>query len=117
MNNVDLEKEALILQFLTGALHDQPIRDHIVQFVDFFSSPSHHFLVTEYIDGMNLKDFVHEAHQYIECGRLCRGEWAKTVKDIMWMITATIHWLHNVCHCKFGPHSMTLYIFKYPLNL
>lgn len=99
---VDLQKEALILQFLTGAVQDQPIQGHIVKFVDFFSTPSHHFLVTEHIDGMNLKDFVHEAHEYIDNGRLYRPEWARTVKEIMWMITATIHWLHNVCHCMYN---------------
>ena len=71
----------------------------MTRFVDFYESDSHYYLVTSWVDGLNLSDFAHKAHALIEEGKMSHKDWFKTVKYIMWQLTATIRWLHDVYGC------------------
>merc|ERR1719361_154587 len=93
----DIVKEAMILNHLT--VNNQAAGNHIVKFVDFYESESHFYLVTEWIEGDNLLAFSQRAHELMEEGRLSRKDWNKTVKYILWQLTATIRWLHVVFRC------------------
>ena len=55
--------------------------------------------VTEWIEGDNLLEFTRKAHELMDEGRLSRKDWSKTVKYILWQLTATIRWLHVVFRC------------------
>ena len=90
-------KEAIILRHLT--VDNRATGNYIVKFIDFFESESHYYLVTEYVEGMNLKEFVQSAHGYIREGKLELKEYQKTVKYIMWQLIATLRFLHDVFHC------------------
>lgn len=92
----DLLKEAILLKHLTQ--HNRPTGDYIARFVDFFESSTHYFLVTEYVEGMNLAQFVREAFSLMTQGRLSRIDYQKTVKYLFWQMVTTMRWLHDVCH-------------------
>eukprot|EP01084_Bolivina_argentea_P200219 342406_1 len=91
----NIKKEAIILKFITV---DNKLNG-IVQFLDYFESESHLYLVTEYINGMDLKQFVHKAYLYIINGKLELKEYVKIIKFIMWQLSAILVWLHEAYHC------------------
>jgi len=93
----DVMKEAMLLNHLT--VNHQAAGDHIAKFIDFYESDSHYYLVTAWVDGLNLADFTTKAHALIEEGKMCQKDWLKTVKFIMWQLTATMRWLHDVYAC------------------
>ena len=93
----NIVKEALILHHLT--VDNEPIANYIVKFVDFFQSEHDYYLIMEYIDGINLKQFVDKAHQYINDGKLSLKEYQKIIKYIFWQLIALIRWLHDDMHC------------------
>eukprot|EP01083_Nonionella_stella_P095084 266865_1 len=94
----DIVKEAIILRHLT--VHNQPIGDTIVQYIDLFESDTHCYLVMEYVQSnINLKDFVLQCHAYIKQGKLGLSEYQAMVKYILWQLAATLHWLHHDMHC------------------
>ena len=98
----DVVKEAIILRHLTLNLDSQPTGDCMIKFIDFFGTSSHWYLVTERIESaVSLKDFVHEAHEYMDADRLPLEHWKNVCKSMLWQLTATLHYLHNVCRCKF----------------
>ena len=55
--------------------------------------------VTEFVDGISLKDFVERGHALIADGRLSIKDWAGTVKYLIWKLVSILRWLHDVCHC------------------
>ena len=55
----NIMKEAVILKHLTVDNH--MLGNYVVRFVDFFESDTHYYLVTEYVNGMTLKEFIHAA--------------------------------------------------------
>jgi len=72
---------------------------HFAKFVELFESSTHIFLVTEYIDGITLREFADRAHALLRCDKLCHKTWLKTVKHIMWQMTAAVNYLHSVFGC------------------
>jgi len=56
-------------------------------------------LVTEYIDGISMNEFILIAHQYIYEGAMKQGHWVKIVKEIMFQIISTINRLHRIHRC------------------
>jgi len=93
----DVKKEAAILRHLT--LRKGATGDHIAKFIDFFESGTHHFLVTDYVDGVTIAEMADTAHSLIVAGKLSRKQWLKTVKFILWQLTGAVHWLHTVYGC------------------
>ena len=93
----DIVKEAMILKHLT--VDAQPVGGSIVRFVDFFESSTAWHLVTEYVDGLTLKQFVRRAHAYIGAGQLSRSFYAKHIKLILWQLATLLDSLHSVYHC------------------
>merc|ERR1719420_1952656 len=91
----DLIKESVILKHLTMDNNNK----YIVKFVDFFESEEFLYLCTEFVEGMNLKEFVTASHKYINEGRLSLKEYRKRMKHILWQLTTTMYWLHDVYHC------------------
>jgi len=92
----DIKKEAAILQHLTV---DNTPTGKVARFVEFFESESHLYLVTEYIDGMTLKEFTVQAHALIAEGKLSFAALSVAVKSIMFQLVQTIKWLHGTYHC------------------
>lgn len=93
----NIKKEAEILKYLTI---DNKSTEYIIKYVDFFESDTHYYLVMEYIEGnTNLKDFIYEAHEYINDGKLSLKEYQKIIKYIFWQLSAVLHWLHHDMHC------------------
>jgi len=92
----DIKKEAAILQHLTV---DNTPTGKVARFIEFFESESHLYLVTEYIDGMTLKEFVVQAHALIVAGKLSFAAVSAAVKGIMFQLVQTIKWLHGTYHC------------------
>lgn len=107
-------KEAQILKYLT--VDNQSTFNYIIQFIELFESDTHYYMVTEYIQGMNLKQFTNKAHQYIQSGQLSLNKWQKTVKFIMWQLLATFQSLHDVYHCMCNISVICMYLFMYPLQ-
>ena len=92
-------KEAMILKHLT--VDNTPPGNYVLNFIDFFESDTHYYLVTEYVDGINLKDFVFLCHEYIKNGKLTLKHYQKTVKYIMWQLAVTIRSLHDIYQCMY----------------
>merc|ERR1719242_2517346 len=79
----NLCKEAAILQYLT--IHNRPLGDYIIQFVDVFEDEDNYYLVIEYVESeTNLKQFVQRGHEYMADGSLSSKEYQKAIKYIMW---------------------------------
>eukprot|EP01084_Bolivina_argentea_P257085 433042_1 len=94
----DIVKEAFVLRHLTTS--NQPIGGTIVQYIDFFESPDHYYLVMEHIQSnMNLKQFVLTCHQHIQRNKLKRSHYQQIIKYLLWQLAATLHWLHNDMKC------------------
>jgi len=93
----DIIKEAVILKHLT--VDNSPTGDYIVKFVDLFKTDTHFYLVTEFVDGMSLKEFVRKAHCLINQGKLHLKEWSSTIKYLVWKLVSVLRWLHDVTHC------------------
>jgi len=93
----DIIKEAVILKHLT--VDNSPTGEYIVKFVDLFETADHFFLVTEWVQGMTLQDFIAAAHELMRRDRLSTKEWNKTIKYIMWKLMSILRWLHDVMHC------------------
>lgn len=105
----DLLKEAILLKHLT--LHNRPTGDYIARFVDFFESDTHFYLVTEFVEGLSLEQFVRQAFALMAEGRLSRIDYQKTVKYLFWQLATTTRWLHDVmasCHLDLGLKSVML---------
>ena len=92
-------KEALLLKYLTK--DNRAMGDYVVKFIDFWESETAYYLVTEYIDGMNLKQFIKNLQYYQKCGKLEWKYYQKTIKFIMWQICTSLTVLHNVYHCMY----------------
>ena len=93
-------KEALILQILT--IHNCPIGNYIIKYIDFFESDSNYYLVMEYIESeMNLKQFINKAHQYINNGKLSIKSYQTSIKYLLWQLFVTITWLHQSLRCMY----------------
>lgn len=104
-------KEKLILQYLT--IDNIPTCDYIVKYMDFFQSEEDYYLVTESIDhGINLKDFVAKAHDYIKDGYIKAKEYQKIVKYIFWQLCAVVHWLHDDMHCLVYIYIISLLLIR-----
>merc|ERR1719361_2028169 len=69
----DLIKESVILKHLTMDNSNK----YVVKFVDFFESERDLYLCTEFVEGMNLRQFVTAAHSFISEGRLSLKEYRK----------------------------------------
>eukprot|EP01084_Bolivina_argentea_P303180 523374_1 len=96
----NIVKEAIILKHLTINCKSNMSRDYIAQFVDFFETDSHFYLVTEYIpNSMNLKQFISKYHQLINGRKEHKKAYLRWIKFIMWQLTTIIHWLHSVYNC------------------
>ena len=107
-------KEAMILKHLTVDNH--PIGQYIVQFADFFESDSHYYLCMEYVDGMNLKQFIETAQQYIKQNKLEIKHYHRAVKFILWQLIASLRALHDVYHCMYRIHIQYITIIDTYLN-
>lgn len=59
----------------------------------------HLYLVTEYVDGCALSEFVKRAHEYIAADKLSRDEYSECIKHVMWQLVHTIKWLHSTMKC------------------
>ena len=94
----DIVKEAMILKHLT--VYNRCTANNIENFIDFFEGNGTLCLVVEYIESnMNLEQFVIEAHEYMESGKLKRKEYLQIIKYIFWEISVVLHWMHNDMHC------------------
>eukprot|EP01084_Bolivina_argentea_P096427 173369_1 len=83
-------KEAYALKQMTS-------NSNIVQFVDYFESDSHFYLVMEHIENaITLKEFVDLSFNLMNECKLTMEEYSKTIKEIMWQLVNTIRWLHGV---------------------
>ena len=72
---------------------------HLVHFVDFFSSTKYHYLITQWIDSpMTLQTFIRRAWRYIDTKQLSKVEYHRTIQSLIWQLVRTVHWLHTVCH-------------------
>eukprot|EP01084_Bolivina_argentea_P086912 157042_1 len=93
----DIFKEALFLSHLT--VSNRQVQ--IIQFVDFFYSQEHYYLVLEHLDDdcMNLKQFVEHAHSYIRNGQLPMHRYLQVIKFIFWQLLVLMEWMHSVMHC------------------
>jgi len=93
----DIEKEAAILQHLTS--------DHgsdgkgIASFVEWFDSDSHWYLVTEYVHGVTLREFVDTAFEHITAKRLSYTKYRQCQQPILLQLIETISWLHGAFKC------------------
>jgi len=91
----DVVKEAMLLNHLTV---NHGVRG-VVEFVDFFESESHFYIVTRYVQGLTLKELTLRARELIRDGRLCQTQWLRTVKSLIWQLTVTLRTLHDVYRC------------------
>ena len=95
----DVVEEGKILKHLTV---DHKLNDgHIVKYIDFFQSKTDYYLVTEYgmERGCTLRDFIEDAQQHIDDGRLEINDYIKVIRYLFWQLFATIHWLHQDIKC------------------
>ena len=97
LTDENIQKEAMILQYLT--ICNKQMGDYVMNFVDYFESDTHYYLVTENVDGMTLSDFIKEAHLYIRGGRLNLKDYRKIIKFITWQLLSTLYFLHDVYRC------------------
>eukprot|EP01084_Bolivina_argentea_P032031 59259_1 len=92
-------KEASILNYLTV---ENKFTDYVCQYIDFFSSKTHFYLITKYIEGeTNLAQFIKKCHEYIEAKRLSIASYQKMTKFLFWQLAVIVHWMHDVhsiCH-------------------
>ena len=105
-------KEAQILKHLTmdNSIHG----GYCVKFVDFFSTATDHYLVTEYVDGMKLSEFIKIVHtQYIATNKLSLTKYHKITKFILWQLCTTLRLLHDVYHCMLFICFSYLICFRY----
>jgi len=93
----DVEKEAKILRHLT--FDNTPTGKDVARFVEFFESDTHLYLVTEFVDGCTLDQFVRKAFELMDAKRLSPELYRKCVKFIMWQMVTTISWLQSDFHC------------------
>jgi len=95
----DIKKEALILRHLTVDNHSMPTARDLVGFVEYFEAEEHLYLVTEWVEGCTLSEFVATAHEHIAAERLSRDEYTECIQGIMWRLVLTIKWLHSTMKC------------------
>eukprot|EP01084_Bolivina_argentea_P025756 47896_1 len=95
----NIVKEAFILKYLT--FQNRCVGDYINRFVDFFHCEHTYYLALKHIDGnaMNLKQFVDEAHRYIQNGQLTITDYLQTIKYIFWQLFVVFHWMHDQMSC------------------
>eukprot|EP01084_Bolivina_argentea_P096428 173371_1 len=73
---------------------------NIVQFIDYFESDTHFYLVMEYIENaITLKEFVDLSFKLINECELTMEEYSKTIQYIIWQLANTIRYLHGVVQC------------------
>eukprot|EP01084_Bolivina_argentea_P293715 505216_1 len=105
-----IHKESLILYHLT--VLNRPIADSLVQYIDFLESDNYYYLITAHVNiNCTLQQFVSQAHQYIQWGKLKRKEYHKILKHIFWQIFAAVNWLHSsmqCCHLNFKLNNIIL---------
>ena len=97
MEKEDIEKEAAILQHLTRDNASQ-CKD-IASFVEWFETREHFYLVTEYVHGVTLREFVDGAFEQITAKRLSYWEYRQCAQSIVLQLIETIAWLHGVYKC------------------
>merc|ERR1712228_775615 len=99
----DIVREANILRYLTNNLKsnaNQNGEHRVVQFLELFETESDYYLVMEYVEGEhNLADFVKKAFELMRENKLSKSEYHKTIKNLLFQIVSTIHWLHDVMKC------------------
>jgi serine/threonine protein kinase len=105
----DAVKEANNLKLCTD---HEPIGDYLVKFIEFFESSTHFYLVTEYIEGRNMKEFVEKCHLYIEDGKMDVKQYQTVLRHIMWQLSTVVLWLHQDMHCAHLDLSMGNIILK-----
>jgi len=104
----DIVKEAKILKFINN---HRNFSNYVVKYVDFFESDTDYYLVTEYIDGYTMRQFVEKAHDYIAEGVLGLKDYSKAIKFIMWQLSTTLHCMHDlydVCHLDLNLDNIML---------
>merc|ERR1712087_84780 len=93
----DIEKEAAILRHLT--VDNTPSDKDVARFVELFTSETHLYLVTEYIDGYNLYQFAQMAFANIKARKLSYLEYRRCAQYILYKLFVTIEWLHGTYKC------------------
>lgn len=97
----DIVSEAQILKEIQSIQSTASFdgQQHVVQFVDFFSSTKYHYLVTQWIDSpVTLQSFIRRSWRYIESKQLSKVEYNEMIQCVMWQLVRTVHWLHTTCH-------------------
>jgi len=95
----DVIKEAVILKHLTK--DNLPNGGYIAKYIDFCENEQHFFLVMEYAGDITLAQWVQQAFQLMDTGKLKLPEYKKTVKFMFWQLCVAVYWLHHdmdVCH-------------------
>lgn len=93
----NIRGEAEILRSLAAA--DSASKLPIAGFVDFFESARNFYLVTRYVDGMQLGEFVAKAHAHINEGRLSRAEYLGHIRPVFRQLVELLSALHSVHGC------------------
>jgi len=94
----NIVKEARVLKYLTFQ-NKCPYKDKIATFVEFFEDDTYYYLVTEYVEGITLREFMEQAVQYIGDGSLSRKKYICSVKSILWQLVSTLRWMHEAHRC------------------
>mmetsp|Transcript_17564 Transcript_17564/g.28052 ORF Transcript_17564/g.28052 Transcript_17564/m.28052 type:complete len:467 (+) Transcript_17564:120-1520(+) len=92
-------KEAMILKHLTK--DNSAYGGYIAKYIDFFETDKEFFLVMEYAGEITLAQWIQQAFELLNNGKLKLAEYKKAVKFMFWQICVTVHWMHhdmNVCH-------------------
>jgi len=93
----DIKKEAEILKHLT--LDNSPKEKDIARYIESFDSPTHEYLVTEYVEGITLSKFVADAFEHIAAKQLSYSKYRLCVRSIMLQLIDTVACLHGVYKC------------------
>ena len=102
-------KEAFILEHLS--LDNTSIGNQISSYIELIGCEKNQYLVTEFIDGPTLKEFVLTAHEFIASGRLNIKQYQKSIKLIFWQIMVVLKWMHDdmrCCHLNFCVENIVL---------